>query len=328
MGHIILAAKPFLRNFCKRDTHSELSNNIKTNILFFAKRPSTSFHWNSLRKLLRKLPQRRYPGCNPRLFPWAWVMKPEYEFDQNLRFLTLLNQMEIFGDQFSLETELAVFPDFCQFYRKWIYKHQSLAWPEKAEIIEMDPNFSEEPVSEESFAEEFLMLTKIGFDLNCVGAGWGYASTRSWGHNLRKMNQIAIVIASIGPFWEWHHWNIYWVEFATAFGMSSDKDDELFIEPDFELEPDFKLSPEELELLRQEHGYYDDDVQDSDQDSDQDSEQDCDQDSEQDCESERDECGNYYLPDLEEPEDMDRFLGNRYYKYIDGVQTEVDPDDL
>ena len=32
----------------------------------------------------------------------------------------------------------------------------------------------------------------------------------------------------------------------TAFGMSSDKDDELFIEPDFELEPDFKLSPEEL----------------------------------------------------------------------------------
>jgi hypothetical protein len=311
MGRIILAAKPFLRNFCKRYTHSELSKNIKTNILFFAKRPSTSFHWNSLRKLLRKLPRRRYPGCNPRLFPWAWVMEPEYEFSQNLRFLTLLNQMGIFGEQFSLDTELAVFPDFCRFYRKWIYKHQSLAWPEEAEIIEMDPNFSEEPVSEESFAKEFPMLAEIGFDLNCVEAGWGYASTRSWGQNLREMSQIAIVIASIGPFWEWNHWNGNWVEFATAFGMSSDKDDELFIEPDSE--PDFKLSPEELELLRQEHGYYD---------------QDPDRDSDQDCESERDLWDDYYIPDLEEPEDMDRFLGNRYYKYIGGVQTEVDPDDL
>jgi hypothetical protein len=236
-------------------------------------------------------------------------MEPEYEFAQNLRFLTLLNQMGIFGDQFSLETELAVFPDFCKFYRKWIYKHESLAWPEEAE-----PIFSEEPVSEESFAEEFPMFAKIEFDLNCVEAGWGYTSTRSWGQNLRTMNQIAIVIASIGPFWQWNHWNGNWVEFAKAFGMSSDKDDELFIEPDYEPEPEYKISPEELEVLRQEHGYYD--VRDPDQDPDQD------------AESERDEFDEYYIPDLEEPEDRDRFLGNRYYKYIGGVMTEVDPNDL
>ncbi len=286
MGRIIPAAKPFLKNFLKRANQSEISNILKDNILFFAKRPMTTFQWKSLQKLLRKLPQRQYPGCNSRLFPWAWVMELPDEFDQNLRFLTLLNQMGIFTDQFTLENELAIFPDFCRFYRNWIY-NQSL----------------ESNITEESFAEEFPMFFRIGFDLHCARSGWINTTPQSFGQNLRAMNQSAIVMALIGPFWEWRHWD----KFATAFCMSSNKDDDLFIEPESE------LSPDELEALRQDYGYYDD------------QEPEPDQDYESEAESEYD---SYYLPDLEEPEDMDRYLGNRYYKYIGGVMTEVDPNDL
>ena len=94
------------RNFIKNNSLKFDNVKYKDIITFLSHRPTYGTEWKYLRTLLRRLPLKSYPNCNSRLFPWGWVMSPTYEFDQNLRFLQLLNCMGFFGNAFSLETEL------------------------------------------------------------------------------------------------------------------------------------------------------------------------------------------------------------------------------